>query len=559
MSNKHAKIIETDVLVVGGAGAGLSASIAASNRNVVVANKGMGATCIAPGAIAGVGSWCDEKDSKDLHFKDFVVGGAFLNEQNLVRIIVDKSPEKIVELERFGAFWERTDDGKRYLLRDGGGHTYWRSVYCEDHTGREALRALESEAKRRNVRVYNSIMVTKLLVESGSVVGATAVDLNFGGFIAFKAKAVILATGGAGQVYSYNSQPRGCCGDGFALALHAGAELIDMEFVQFFPIGLAHPEELKGILCATPYYVHLLNSKGERFMNKYDPRLELATRDILSRAMFREIKEGRGTSHGGLYCDATFMPLKFFEEEWPSIYNRAKGLGIDLTKDLLEVVPTVHYFMGGVRVNEKWESTIRGLFAAGEVVGGVHGANRVGQNSLADVIVSGSIAGESASEYLASADETHLPSEHIEEEYERVHGILASPEIGRKPSEIKLKIRNTMWNDVGIIRNEKGLEEGFDQLTRIRTEDLPRMRISSRAMRFNKEWIDALEIPFMLDVGEAIAMSALYRKESRGAHFREDYPHVNNEEFLKHNVIKLDDGHIKLGTCPVNLSEIKPK
>lgn len=535
------------------------AAISARNSNVVMVVKGVGATCLAPGAIAAVGPWCKEGDSKDLHFKDTVEGGAYLNEQKLVRIVIEEIGGRIVELEKFGAFWERAEDGRHYLLRDGGGHTYWRSVYCEDQTGRVALRALESEAKRRSVRVYDNVMVTKLLTDNGSVVGAVAIDLNFGSFIVFKAKSVILATGGAGQVYPCTSQPRGCCGDGFFMALHAGAELVDMEFVQFFPLGLAYPEELKGILCGTPYYVHLLNANMERFMEKYDPMMELATRDILTRAMYREIQEGRGSIHGGLYCDATHNPSKFFEEEWPSLFDRAKRLNIDLRKDILEVLPTVHFFMGGVKVNEKWETTIPGLFAAGEVAGGVHGANRLGQNSLADVLVSASRAGRYAGEYAARVKKRSISEEQVADEYDKIFGFLTSKKQGIRPIEIKEKIRNIMWNNVGIIRNGKGLKQALEKLRNIRTNWVSEMAVTLNSTRLNIEWIDAIEVSFMLDVAELITRSALYRNETRGAHYREDYPEMNNGVFLKHTACTIEDGEIEMGACPVDLSEIRPE
>jgi len=552
------KTVESDVLVIGGGGAGLMAAIKAE-CNVVIAVKGVGATVMAPGGVAGVGSWCKTGDSKDLHFKDTVKGGAYLNEQKLVRILVDEAPDRILELERFGAYWEREDE-QRYDLTNGGGHTYWRSVYLEDHTGRELFSSLQSEVRRlSNIRIFNNSMVTRILTSNGSVAGATAIDVNYGNAILFRAKAIILATGGAGELFPIQSQPVGCTGDGFAMALHAGAELIDMECVQFFPIGLAYPDELKGILCGTPYFVHLYNAKHERFMKNYDAdRMEVTTRDVLSRAMYKEIQEGRGSVHGGIYADATYNPPEFFEKHWPFIYDRAKKLGLDMTKERFEVAPTVHYFMGGTRINDAWQTTVPGLFAAGEVAGGVHGANRLGQNSLADIAVGGARAGKSAGEYAAKTHLLPLPEEKVEQEYMRVYGLLTKTGGAIRPYKIRKKIQQIMWNLVGLIRTESSLKQALEELSNLRTGELTRVSISSSSIRRNREWIEALELYDLLDSAECTVRSAIVRRESRGAHYRKDYPASNHVNFLKHIVTSIENGEIRTGECPVDLSEIQP-
>ncbi|MFQ5710825.1 MAG: FAD-binding protein [Candidatus Geothermarchaeales archaeon] len=556
------KTVESDVLVVGGGGAGYMAAIEASRSGLTttLAIKGCGSTPMALGALAGVGPWHVEGDSKHLHFSDTVRGGAFLNEQRLVRAIVEEIDEKILELERFGAYWERTEDGKRYLLRIGGAHSHPRSVYLEDHPGREMLKAMEGEVMRRdNVRTLRGTMVTKILTSDGSIAGATAIDMRYGDFILFKAKSIVLATGGAGQIYKITTQPLGNTGDGFAMALHAGAELVDMEFIQFFPIGLVYPEDLRGLLAAPPYYSRLLNVEGERFMERYDSeRLELSTRDLVSRAIYRELQEGRGTGRGGVYCDMTYNEPGFIKRQLPTLYDLCAKMGVDLERDMLEVAPTCHYFMAGIRVDERWESSIPGLFAAGEVAGGVHGANRLSQNSLADLLVSGSRAGAYASEHARETGEVPLLEEEIVEEYDRVYGLLRRRVGGIRPSEVKGKIRDLMWDEGGLIRRRRGLRQALEELNNIRLNDLSRIFLSSDSMRFNREWVEALEVHSMLDVAEAVLRSALLRGESRGAHYREDFPERDDEKWLRHVVVRLEEGEMKLSTCPVDLSEIGP-
>ncbi len=530
-----------------------------SGLTTVLTMKGSGATPTAGGAMAAVGPWHVEGDNKEVHFRDTVEGGAFINEQRLVRRVVDEIEKKIVELERLGAYWERSDDGKRYLLRIGGAHSYPRSVYWQDRPGRQMLKALESEVARwDNVQIYRDILITKLLVANGTVAGATAIDINFGDFILFKAKSVVLATGGAGEIYKFNTQPMGNTGDGYAMALHAGVELVDMEFVQFFPIGLVYPEDLSGISIVPPYYSRLLNAEGKRFMEKYDSeRLELSTRDVVSRSIYREIQEGRGTDRGGVYCDLTYHEPGFVKEQLPSQYDLCLSMGIDLERDMLEIAPTCHYFMSGIRVDDRWETTLPGLFAAGEVVGGIHGANRLSQNSLTDLLVTGSGAGKAASEYAERADWTPIPEEEIISEYERVFS-LSERVVGVRPLKIKNKLREVMWDKGSLIRNGKGLREALELIADMRENDLPRLSVSRSSTRSNREWIEALEVYNMLDVAELVIRSALFREESRGAHYREDYPERDDERWLVHVVTKLED-KIRLSTCPVDLSEIKPR
>jgi fumarate reductase (CoM/CoB) subunit A len=553
------EIIETDVLVIGGGGAALRAALEAIEAGVSVAAVlkghvgGSGATPMAMGAAAAVGPWREEKDSEEIHLLDTIKGGAYINEQKLVRILVEEAWQRMVELERYGAFWERTHDGKRYLLRIDGGHKYHRSVYLEDRPGHEMVKAMRGEAIKRGVNFFENYIITKLLVNGKVVVGATAINKFNGHFLVFKCKAIVLATGGAGQLYLITTQPAGNTGDGFALALDAGARLIDMEFVQFYPLGVLYPESLKGLIVGALYYCRLLNAQGERFMERYDNRLELATRDVVSRAVWREIIEGRGTKVGGVYCDMTFNPPGFIKRQLPLVYKLYMDLDANPEKDMLEVAPTVHYYMGGVQVNEKWNTGIFGLFAAGEVVGGVHGANRLSQNSLADIVVSGCRAGRFAAEYALQSKLQPLNWEQVEAEYERVYALL-----GRKgdikPFEVKMKIKKIMQENVGIIRKADQLRKAIDEISECKFM-MEHLSIPS-TKRFNMDWIDALEASSMATVAEAIARSALAREESRGAHYREDFPRRDDKNWLKHITIELKDGALTLNTCPVDISVI---
>ncbi|HSR10053.1 MAG TPA: FAD-binding protein, partial [Thermodesulfobacteriota bacterium] len=394
---------ETDVLVIGGGGAGAMAAYEATKHGARVAMvlKGLpqrcGNTVLAPGAIASVGDWHVPGDSRDLHFSDTVRGGAFMNEQSLARILVEESPERIVELERIGALWQRESDDVRYSLRIDGGHSFHRSPYLEDRTGREMLRALFGEVRKRNIPILSNTMVLKILTRDGRVNGAAALNLESLEPVLLRAGAVILACGGAGNLYLNTTNPAGATGDGFKLALDAGADLMDMEFVQFYPLGFLFPDSLRGCLGGLLYYLRLLNNAGERFMKNYDPeRLELSTRDRVSRAICTEVREGRGGPLGGVFADMSYHEPGFIDKAMPAMCKIYRFIGVEPTRDPVEVAPTCHFFMGGVKVDTNWQATLPGLFAAGETSSGAHGANRLSQNALAELLVSGSRAGRTA-------------------------------------------------------------------------------------------------------------------------------------------------------------------
>jgi len=560
------EVIETDVLVIGGGGAGAYAAYEASKvgQTVTLVLKGFlgksGSTPLAPGAIAAVGPWQHPQDSQDLHFLDTLKGGAFLNEQKLVRIMVEEAPKRVLELEELGAFWERSPDGKQYLLRQGGGHSFPRSPYLEDRPGHELLKVLKGELLRRNVRILENQMVLRIFTEDGQVCGAISLGVYTGDFTLYRAKSIVLATGGASQLYPYFTQDVKNTGDGVCLGWEAGADLMDMEFLQFF-IGLAWPKALRGIIVGTLYYSRLLNKTGEQFLKRYDPqRLESSTRDIVSQACFQEIQEGRGTDRGGVYLDLTQNPPGFVKEKLPMIHSLCQQLGVDLEKEPIEVAPTFHFVMGGIRVDENWQSRVPGLFAVGEVAAGVHGANRLSQNSLADIVVSGAIAGRSAAAHASGACFLGIDPAEIAALCRKVEKIAErAPTRPLRLAALKETLQTFMWDKVSFRRSEKGLTEALDEVRRLREEALPCLRLTTRSKRFNRELFEVLEMENLLTFAELVIRSAQMRKETRGAHFREDYPSPDNAQWLKHVVIRKADGGCQLTTAEVDLHEIQPQ
>jgi succinate dehydrogenase/fumarate reductase flavoprotein subunit len=557
------RCLETDVLVIGGGGGGAMAAYEASKHGVAVTLvlKGRpqrsGATIMAPGAIAGVGEWRKPGDSRDVHFADTVKGGSYLNEQNLVRIMVEESPALIVELERIGALWQREEDGKTYSLRIDGGHSFHRCPFVEDRTGREMLRTLFGELKKRNVTVVPDVIILKLIREGDRVCGAVGVSLESGEPLLFSAKAVILACGGAGNLYLNTSTPTGVTGDGYALALQAGAALMDMEFVQFYPLGFLFPDSLRGALAGLLYYSRLRNSLGERFMEKVDPeRLELSTRDRVARAMFREIMEGRKGPHGGVFIDMTFHKPDFIPTMQPALYKTYRKIGVDPSKDWLEVAPTCHFFMGGIRVGENWDSTLAGLFALGENAVGIHGANRLSQNALAELLVSGARSGRAAARFAADVDRQDLDPSLAWEETEPARAMLDRKD-GLRPVHLRKALRQLMWDKVGVFRTGEGIRSALEELASLKADSY-NQAVPLKSKRYNQEWVDGMENIFLVSVAECVALGALHRTESRGAHYRDDFPATDNQSWLHHITITGVNGRLELGKKTVDLSEIRP-
>ncbi|MBM4240530.1 MAG: fumarate reductase subunit A [Euryarchaeota archaeon] len=527
------EIYECDVLIIGSGGAGCRAAVEVSNNNLeaIIVSKGLsfksGCTTLAEGGYNAAFAFVDADDNTDIHFKDTMKGGAYLNDPALVKILVEESPKRLMELERFGALFDRQKSGK-LNQRPFGGQTYRRTCFQGDRTGHEMMTALKEEIIRREIETMDEIMITSLIMNESNmkVLGAFGLSLKDSKFIVFKAKSTILATGGAGQIYPVTSNTLQKGGDGFSLGFDVGADLLDMEQVQFHPTGMLYPESRKGVLVTEAVRGEggiLTNVKGERFMKNYDPRLELATRDVVARAIYNEIMEGRGTVNGGIYLDVTHLPDDVIEEKLETMVMQFLDVGVDIREEPMEVAPTAHHFMGGVRINEWCESSVKNLFAAGEVSGGVHGANRLGGNALADTQVFGRRAGIRASEN-ALKGESKLNKAQIGAEEDRIHNLFKEGEI--YPHEIKKELRDTMWSNVAIIRNIDGLKSAMAKINQLKGH-LNNMRVQEGSS-YNKNLQDALEVYKMLDIAALVTKSALIRCESRGSHYREDYPEIDD-------------------------------
>jgi succinate dehydrogenase/fumarate reductase flavoprotein subunit len=533
----------TDILVIGGGAAGAMAAYQAKKNKaqVILVSKGIpqhsGATVMAPGAIAGVGPWAVPGDSQAVHFQDTLKGGYYLNDEKLVEILVRESPGLILELEKIGALWQRDESGKNYALRIDGGHSFPRCPFIEDRTGREMLRTLFGEVVKLGVPIYANILIMKILVEAGKATGAIGLDTASGCLVFIRANAVILATGGAGNVYAHTSNPTDVTGDGFALALEAGAELMDMEFVQFYPLGFVQPASLRGILGALHYYIHLRNNIGERFMYRYDPeRLELSTRDRVARAIVNEVAAGLGGPNGGVYADMTYHPEGYLAKMQPALVETYLKIGINPEKEALEVAPTCHFFMGGLRVDPNWQTNINGLYAIGECAAGVHGANRLSQNALAEVLVSGARAGRAAASSNLEQSSAPAAAGAVREIAKRIEAFFVGPgEI--TPYNLRQKLQATMWKNAGVIRSATSLNMALTEIKQLRAL-LSAQRCSLTSCKYNQELLEGIENHFLVATAEAIIHSALQREESRGGHFREDFPEIDDTNWQKHVLIK---------------------
>jgi len=558
------RTVEHDVLVIGAGGAGLRASIEAAKDGASVglvckSLLGKAHTVMAEGGIAASLSNVDERDNWRVHFADTMRGGAYLNNWRMAELHAKEAPDRVRELEAWGALMDRTPDG-RILQRNFGGHAYPRLAHVGDRTGLEMIRTLQDHGIHQGIDVHMEVTVTDLLKDGDRVVGAVAYDRERGRFTVFHAGAVVMATGGIGKAYLITSNSWEYTGDGHALAYHAGAELIDMEFLQFHPTGMVWPPSVQGILVTEGVRGEggiLKNSEGRRFMFDDIPDLykdqtadtpeegwryvtgdrqarrppELLTRDHVARCIRREVKEGRGSPHGGVFLDIAWIDEKVqngpehIRRKLPGMYHQFKELaGIDITKEPMEVGPTTHYAMGGIRVDADTQmSTVPGLFAAGECAAGLHGANRLGGNSLSDLLVFGKRAGHFAAGYANDHGRGTVDEGQVDEAIRSALAPLerSSGTAGRGPYVLLQSIQEVMQEKAGIHRDDDHLREAREGLERVRPE------VESIAVggnrEFNPGWHAALDLRSIMTVAEAVVLAAAERKESRGAHSRVDH------------------------------------
>ena len=584
---------EYDVLVIGAGGTGLRAAIEASAARVRVglvckSLLGKAHTVMAEGGIAAALANVDERDNWKVHFADTMRGGQYVNQWRMAELHAKEAPDRVRELEAWGAVFDRTKDG-RILQRHFGGHKYPRLAHVGDRTGLEMIRTLQDHGVHQGIDVHMEHTILSLLKDSDRVVGAFGYERERGRFKIFRAKAVVLATGGVGRAYKITSNSWEYTGDGHTLAYEAGAELIDMEFIQFHPTGMVWPPSVMGILVTEGVRGEggiLTNNQGRRFMFDEIPEAyrahtadneeegwrycqghkdarrppELLTRDHVSRCIVREIKEGRGSPHGGVYLDISWIKQKIpnavehIKRKLPSMYHQFKQLAdIDITEQPMEVGPTTHYIMGGVRVDPDTQmSRLPGLFAAGECAAGINGANRLGGNSLSDLLVFGKRAGEFAAKFAKENQHGSIEREKIDAVAREALAPFESAGRGSEnPYVIQKDLQETMQNLVGIVRNEGEMREALEKIGKFKTRAEKAAVTGNR--EYNPGWHTAIDLKNLLTISEAITHAALERKESRGAQFRDDYPN-KDDAFGKVNTIvsKASDGsmHVRLEPLP---------
>lgn len=561
-------LMKTDVLVVGTGAAGCRAAIEAAEygADVVLLSKGVlgrsGTTNLAEVVYAAAIAHTDTLDKTWYHFEDTVLEGHWLGDQRLVKLLADNAPKTVYDLERYGLPWYRMEDGKHYYQLPTPGHRFDRGVHFDESTGSKMQAALVEEIDRhKEIHPFNDTLVTNVFVEDGQVVGASAIDLHTGKLVIFKTGAIIIATGGAGMMYAVNDMERGSTGDGITLAYRAGAELIAPEMHQFFPTAFAWPETLRGTIVTSSnlwgFGLRLYNAKNERFMEKYFPdKKENVPRDVLSRGIFLEILEGRGTEHGGVWLDASNIDgWEYLRRERARSYIWPAKLGVNTER--FEIAPTYHFTMGGIRINPNAQTNVAGLYAAGEVVGGIHGANRIGGNALVECMVFGEIAGRHAA--LTVERNIRFRDSMIQDELKRLQSSLKAPQqVDLRPVDALRSLKQTMYLHVGIVRSAGGLKEGLEKLECLEMEELPRVGVGPGNV-FNWEWIWKVELENMIEQAKIYTRAALMRTETRGAHYRSDYPEADNKNWLKNIVVRKENGEATFETAPIEFPYIYPE
>ncbi len=553
-------MIKHDVVVVGAGLAGLRAAIEASEKgaDVAVLSKLHPVRSHSDQAQGGINASLSEDDSWEKHAFDTIKGSDYLTDQDAVELMCKDAPRAIIEIERWGAIFSRALTG-RIAQRPFGGAGFPRTCFAADKTGHVLQTTMYEQTMRNGIRVYEEWFVTSLVVEDNACKGLTAIEIVTGEVHAVQAKAVILAAGGAGQVYSKTTNSLSTTGDGIAIAYNAGVPIEDMEFVQFHPTTLYHSNILvsEGARGEGGY---LVNAQGQRFMEKYAPdKMELAPRDIVSRAIETEIREGRGFEDGYVHLDLRHLGEAKINERLPTIKELAIYFaGVDPVKEPIPIQPAQHYTMGGVATDLNGAASVKGLFAAGECACvSVHGANRLGGNSLLDTVVFGRRTGGKAAEYAKESSFATFPEVALKAEQERIHELLSRKE-GLKASAIKEALGSTMFDKVGIFRHKRELETAKKNVAALRNQ-FQNTCVSDSSRKFNTSLIETLEVGFGLDLAEVTVACALARKESRGAHYRVDYPKRDDEKWLKHTIAIRTAAGPKLSYKPVTITKFQPE
>ena len=581
-----------DVLIIGAGGAGLRAAIEAATGNLSVglickSLLGKAHTVMAEGGVAAALANVDERDSWKVHFADTMRGGQYLSNARMAELHAQESPERVRELEAWGALFDRTAEGS-ILQRNFGGHQYPRLAHVGDRTGLEMIRALQDHGIHQGIEVHMEHTIVSLLKNGERIAGAFGYEREKGRFKIFAAKAVVLATGGVGKAYKITSNSWEYTGDGHSLAYHAGAELIDMEFVQFHPTGMVWPPSVRGILVTEGVRGEggiLTNSEGRRFMFDDIPELyknqtadnpeegwrytqgdrdarrppELLTRDHVARCIVHEVAEGRGSPHGGVFLDIAWIQEKLpnapehIRRKLPSMYHQFKELAdIDITREPMEVGPTTHYIMGGIRVDADTQMTaVPGLFAAGECAAGLHGANRLGGNSLSDLLVFGKRAGEYAAQFATENGSVQIDTAQVDAVAAQVLKPFENSPEGDNPYQIQAQLQDMMQELVGIARSEENLTRALEEIQRLAEKARTVHAIGNR--EYNAGWHTALDLDNLLTVSEAIALAALERRASIGAHSRDDYPEKEEPGGGKYNTViqKAPDSEMTIRRNPI--------
>ena len=579
MNISEIKTVEHDVIVLGAGGAGLRAAIECSMQGlstglVCKSLLGKAHTVMAEGGVAASLGNVDERDHWKVHFRDTMRGGKFLNNWRMAELHAREAPDRVRELEEWGAVFDRTKKGL-INQRNFGGHRYPRLAHVGDRTGLEIIRTLQDHGIHQGIDIYMECTGLDLIKDGDAISGMVGMWRDSGEFIIFKCSAVILATGGGGKAWKITSNSWEYTGDGYGMAYDAGAELMDMEFTQFHPTGMVWPPSVRGTLVTEGVRGEggiLVNSENKRFMYDNIPDRfaaetadseeeadrwlagdkearrppELLTRDVVARAIRKEVKAGRGSPHGGAFLDiANRRSAEDIKRKLPSMYHQFNVLAeLDITKESMEVGPTLHYFMGGVRVNADTQMTrVPGLFAAGECAAGVHGANRLGGNSLSDLLVCGKLAGSGAVDYIKSLpNKKNLNDDDVEKVIRSATDIL-NRENGENPYLIHEELQELMQNNVGIVRTDELLSEGIDGLSKLwgKFNNVK----ADGACQFNPGWHQAISLRNLLVTSESVARSARMREESRGAHTRVDFE-GERDEWLQYNVVisKSDNGEM---------------